>query len=333
MTDTARSFKRGAEAAKAAASNSFSSRVGYFSLEEGNRAYVQFITDWDEWYVVDSHAMVPTKPRAADWQGDKWPSTVQPVCRHTIMGDGLPIADDCYVCSDIPSPKDPNKPFPKSSRTWALGVLLEEVFGDGSPALGGPTKKDKRVGYKMKMVESVDKDTKETTMVPEVVVFTFGWKNFFAALEGAAQVNDGTICNLAFAIQREGKGLDTKYIITSMGPQKRDFREAEHLAKLGIDIVNGEKVYPDKYDLGRMIFDRASDDYYARFIDPNKTPAKNSGASPGSKPSTEAEPADLQAMRNRLLGYSEAAAAAEVAEEVAVDPTEDSNSDLDLDEL
>ena len=309
MTDTAsptRSFKRGAEAAKAASTTQSFSRAGFFQLDDGDRAFVQFITDCDEWINVDTHPMLPTKARPADYQGDKWPEKIQSVCRLTTMGDGLPLYGDCYVCENIPDPKDPTKPFKKVARTYALGVILDEVIGDGSAATGGPAKMGKRSGYRMKKVEFVDPETKQSTLVPDVNVFTFGWGNFYAALEGAAQVNDGTICNLIFAIKRQGKGLDTKYAITSMGVQSRDFNDPVHLAKVGVTIQDGEKVYPKRLDLTEMVNDKASDDFYARFIDPTKkAPSKNSDGVVAPK-AAEVEPADLEALKNRLLGYTQA---------------------------
>ncbi len=312
MTDaltTSRGLKKGAEAAKAAATSSGFNRASYFKLQDGERAFVQFITDWDEWLNAVIHSMVPSKPRPSDWTGDNWPAKVMPVCRYTPAGDDLPLFDDCYVCDNIPDPNDSNKPFKKVARTYALGVILEEVIGDGSPEKGGKDKLGRRVGFKIKKTTQVNPETKVEEEAPDVQIFTFGWSNFFQALEGAAQVNDYTICNLAFAIQRNGKGLDTKYTITSMGLQPRDFRDASHLAKVGITLENGNKVYPKHLNLEDTIMHRASDDFYATYIDPTKSPKKSSQGTQGSqaasapKPVVEAEPEELKAMRDRLLSY------------------------------
>lgn len=318
MTDVVqtRSFRTGAEAAKVVQTGSSFMRLPYFSLKDGERKFVQFITDCDEWHTVDTHAMVPTKAQPAGWTS-KWPATVQPVCRLTKMEDGLPLFPDCYVCSDIPDPRDSSKPFKRATRTWSLGVIVEEVFGDGSDKLGGPSRLGKRFGFRMKTVESTTPEG-EKVNVPDIQVFTFAWGNFYAAIDGAASINDGTITNLIFAIQRSGTGTDTKYVPSSVGVQTRNFNEEKYLKMCGIELKDGKKIYPPHMDIPKMIMDRASDDYFARFIDPTKTVEVKP-----EKKSNDVEPADLEAMRARILGFSE------LQDDIVAAPPEV----IDLDEL
>lgn len=314
MTDTqtapSRGFRRGADEAKA--SNDFANpRPNFFSIKDGEVAFVQLVTDPWEWITVDMHSMVPTKPKPSDWEGT-WPSTVNPMCRLNKMEDGLPLHNDCYVCANLKSKGKNDQPVPykKTSRTWALGVLREEVKKDG-----------RRQGFRNKMkdyaiIGADGKVTADTERRPEVVIFTMGWKNFFAAISGAAQAYGGSITNLTFAIKREGEKLDTNYSVTALGGSKQDWSQPEYASKLGISVnwdnldADGhpEKIYPEWLDLGEMVMHRASDDFYNRFIDPRVTVPSGKKADT-TKPVNEVEPANLEAMRARIMGHGAAAEA------------------------
>lgn len=310
MTDTqtpTRGFRRGAEQAKA--SNDFAStRPGFFSIKDGEVAFVQFVTDPWEWITVDMHSQVQTKQQPQDWEGT-WPRNVTPMCRLNKMEDGLPLHGDCYVCENLKSKgkNDQPVPFKKTSRTWALGVLRQEVTKDG-----------RRQGFKNKMKEysildAEGKTTSNTEMRPEVVIFTQGWKNFFAAVSGAAQAYGGSITNLTFAIKREGEMLDTSYSVTPLGATKQDWNQPEYASKLGISVdwdnrdADGHptKTYPGWLDLETMVLHRASDDFYGRFIDPRVTVPSGKKAD-ASKPVNEVEPEALQNMRERIMGHGAA---------------------------
>lgn len=313
MSIQGRSFRTGSEEAKSATTQAAFSSLGYFKIDDGERAFVQFITDIGEWVTVDMHNMVPSKPQPADYKGESWPKAISPICRLTKMGDGLPLFEDCYVCANIQNPRKPGAPFPRSARIWAMGVLREEVLGDGSEKQGGPSMLGKRVGFKDKKIEVAKvgpdgKPTGEKELRPDVRLFTMGWKNFYASIEGTAQVNDGTIANLNFAIQRTGVELATTYQITNLGKTKRDFNTAEGCATLGIKVnPDGSKTYPPEYDMYKIIEDRASIEYYNKFIIPGapfSSSGSNGNSSPqASKPSNDISTDKLDEMQKRIQGY------------------------------
>jgi hypothetical protein len=314
MTDVPqRSFRTGGEPPPPTQYAGSKKRIGYFSIKDGERAFVQFVTDSWEWMEMDQHVQVPTKSPPPDWQGE-WPQMVSPVCRLTKMGDGLPLYDDCYVCRYLKD-KD-GKPWRKSLRYCALGIMREEVTND----------KGQR-GFRdiVTEVEVPATDTYPASVIkkPQMVIFTQSWKNFFSGLKGASQAwasQGGTICNQNFVISRSGGGIDTTYSITSLGITKRDFNNPETLAKLGIKLDmdhpysdgQGFKVFPEEYDLHAMLLWRSSDDFYARYIDPYATaPVSKRGDDSGIvKPSHDLTTPELEELRRkmaeRIMGYAEA---------------------------
>lgn len=344
MSDAPSRFRRGVEAVKTASTSTGSfGRTGYFKLDDGERAFVQFISDPYEWIPVDMHNRVPTKSKPVDFEGN-WPEFMNAVCRHTKGENKLGIYPDCYICENLKNPRDPAKPFQRTSRTWAIAVLKEEVIGDGSAASGGEAKKGKRVGFRNKKIEvpvrgADGKPTGEMQEKPEVVFVTMGWKNFFAALEGTAQVHDGSITHLIFAIQRSGEMLDTTYSITSMGEQRVkggkvvDFSDPEFASQVGVTITGERdsegsliKKYAPDIDIVKLLDERSSDEYYAKFFDTGKSvPSQSRQAA--VKPRDE-EPASLAEMKQRILGY----APEEPAPTSEVKVSSDEEAEFDLDE-
>lgn len=357
-------FRTGAESAKAGTGFA-SSRAGFFKIADNELAFVQFVTDPWEWITVDMHSMVRTKGQPSDWEG-QWPESVSPVCRRNKVDMGgalVPMFEDCYVCEFLKDPYNASKPFKRSSRTWALGVLREEVLGDGSPEQGGEKWLGRRRGFRNKMTEMLKLDaegnplkgpdgklTGEKEMVPEVVIFTMGWKNFFQGIQGAAQINNSDICrntitNLTFAIQRQGEKLETNYSVTSMGSGKQDFNDPKYAEKIGVKVDlaqrdaegHPKKIYPPQYDIPKMLNHRASAEFYARFIDPRVTVPSGKKTEP--KPSNDAEPENLKGMRERIMAWSDASAPGDVPDDGSDSPGPDqspapsapaSSDDLDV---
>jgi hypothetical protein len=311
MTDMAtRSFVRGAAAAKAAVKQAPSTdRPGYFKLADGETAFVRFLIDFDEWPTADRHNFIPTKPKPADWEGN-WPESVSPVCRNSKMGDGLPLYGDCYVEASGMKKKN-GKPHRPQARTWAIGVLREEVLGDGTEQMGGPSKFGKRLGFrdKTKEVDELKKNAAgdyepsgKKIKVKDIVIFTMGWQNFFNALEGAANIF-GTVLDRDFAITRSGAELDTTYQITGLDATPgHDLRDPETAAKYGITIApDGTRQYPDNIDCQKLIAAQASDEFYARYVDPTKT--IDGASAPPEKQSNDATAEKLAEMVSRIKGY------------------------------
>ena len=113
-------------------------RSFYFNIEDGETAYVRFITDANPnghlggWLNIQQHTSVDTKPKPAWHDANKnWPQRFGVVCRNTIC-KGLKnepplwsVMDDseyegCYVCQNLKK-KDgkPSAPLPVAGRSAA----------------------------------------------------------------------------------------------------------------------------------------------------------------------------------------------------------------------
>jgi hypothetical protein len=124
---------------------------------------------------------------------------------------------------------------------------------------------------------------------------------------------------------------DTTYHLVGLGPSNYDLRSPEALAKYGIEVVGYDdlgrpvKKYPKEYDLRYILYARASDDYYARWIDPTKTVERNSAGAQAVVTKAAAEEvsqASLQAMRERLVSSQAPQGAAQAPAEAPQVPVE-----------
>lgn len=298
MTESTRSFRGGLATAKEAARNTPIRLVDFFTLEEDKDEFVHFLLEPDEWISVDVHQMYPTKGKPEGYEGN-WPKVMSPICRKSKMADGLPIEDDCYCC-EHPQLNDGKVRRP-SHRTFSLLVIRDEVREDG-----------KRKGFtdRMKTVAVLGEDGKPTgeeKTVPDIRIVELGWQNFYSKLEGPAEVF-GTVLNQEFNIKKTGKNLDTDYAVTGLGPTNV-WDDAKLAEKYGVKIVDGVRIWPKDYDLSRMVMNRASDEFYARWIDPSKSVASNGKTTDEVvKPTghTEATQATLEAMRARVMETTQA---------------------------
>lgn len=299
-------FRRGAEAAKAAQKSGAFARTDYFRIEDGDEAILRFISDAhddpayphvDAWITVDQHGMVPTKPKPDGWES-KWPKSMSAVCRYDPAFEGM--YEDCYICDHMVDGERVRKP---SARHYALAVEREKVFGDGSEELGGPDKKGKLVGVTDKTREvTIKKDDEEKTVVEKkIVVVNMGWKNFFNALDGFAGVH-GTILDRDYWIKRQGASTDTTYQIVNMDPIPGfDLRDPDTLAQ-----------YESNYDLGEIVTELSSDEFYGKFFDQRYTVGKEGEVEKSSsdvpveaqaKPEGDVPPEKLKAITDRVKGY------------------------------
>jgi hypothetical protein len=325
MTDIdallSRGFRQGTESAKEAASRGPSSRkVDFLRMDDTDLIFCRFLTDYYEIMDVMVHTMYPTKPKPDGSEGN-WPKTISAVCRNTKMGDGQPMfPDGCYCCQH---PRlDDGKPRAATPRTYGLLVLREEVMSDGSEKFVRPGSnppqiipKGQRAGFRDKKREyqGFDFNTNQPVgaveMIPDVMLAEYGWNNFWVDIEGIQQLF-GTVCNQEMTIRRTGKGMnDTKYHIVGLGITAHDMRDPAVLAKYGIEVVGFDdmgrplKKYPPEYSLPHMLYNRASDDYYARWIDPTKTVERGTAGVEQvvtKAPQEEVSQASLEAMRARL---------------------------------
>ncbi len=327
MSDTSsnpfeRGFISGADNIAKTEGSDYVTRYPFFSIKEGEIAYLQFVTDVHEWQKASMHNMVPTKPKPSWWGDTPWPSQISAVCRRTLMQDGKPLYDDCYIDDFV---QINGRPAKATGRTWAIAILREEVIGDGTPQLGGDAYRGRRYGFRNKTCKwaTFGDDNKmigEPETRPAFVVISKAWKNFFGGIRSAANVNGGTVANLTFAIERVGDGLDTDYPATSLGASPQDFGRAEYLKRIGIDVAADpsqpggiRKLWPEELNLAKMLQYRVSEEYYALFVDPrvqappsNRKMAHQEDMAPvRSVPSIQDD--ELQRMRERIQGYASSA--------------------------
>lgn len=306
-------FRRGADAAKEAASKSSGSsfaRTHFFGIKDGERAVVRFLTDATDWLVVAQHSMVTTRPAPADFKGN-WPQANTAVCRRDVAFSGM--YSDCYVCDHVQGKG--GKPSKPVQRQWALAVLREEVTDGG-----------RVVGYRDQVRKVAEmRDGQPTGVEVEekaVVVINMAYNNFFSALDGYAGIY-GTVLDRDYLIKRTGGGLDTTYQIVPIDPitlsdgRRFDLREPDLMAR-----------YEPLPDLGAIVTERSSDEYFARFFDVRlPQPASTEGR---SNPAAQSVPtatvvsndvdADaLAALAARVKGYTDPAATAPAAGLVSYD--------------
>lgn len=312
MTTATPNLRRGGEAAEEAANAGGGrfTKINYFSLDENKSTVVRFITDSPDWFYVKQHPSVPTKNKPADFKGN-WPQGMPAVCRHDDAFTGM--YDDCYVC-DLPvmSPHDPTKVLKPAIRVWALAVEREAVVENGVI-----------LGYRNVMLDVDIKDDKgeptgRTEKQVKILVVNMGMKNFFSGLQGIYGLF-GSVCDRDMNIRRTGTGIATDYQIIPLDPIPTHKPGTESWAKYEVALKE------QNLDLGVLIADRASDEYYARFFDPSKTPTPTGATSNGSTASTPAatQPAApaadvvdqdrLAAMAARVTGTGTNAAAAPAA--------------------
>lgn len=309
---TVPAFGRGGAAAEEAAkSGSRFARLNYFQVDDGKTIIVRFLTDSDDWYWVKQHPSVPTKNAPADNKGN-WPSAMPAVCRHDKAF--VDMYTDCYICdAPIMNPHDNTKPLKAALRVWALALEREAVVE------GGVTK-----GYKTVMEELPERNDKgdETGKLirqAKILVVNMGVKNFFGGLQGLYTAF-GTVCDRDYMIRRTGSGLDTDYQIIPLDKTLGVEPGTETWAKFEKAIID------QGIDLGVIMADRATDEYYARFFDPSKSApqqSSNGGApamvstAPAGAPASEqaqtpqtgvVDPARLAAMRDRVRNTAAPAA-------------------------
>jgi hypothetical protein len=315
-------------------------RVDFFSVPDGKSVVVRFLLDYDEWPSVEVHTMVPVQKKQPEGRRS-WPKTVPAICRRTKLPDATPadvqatmpyfpyLFPDCYICDHIR--KADGKAIGRSSRSFTLVVIREEVRGDGSDALGGETNKGKLLGYKDKMkevavVDATGKPTGDVEKVRDIQIVQQAYSNFFIHLEGMAGVH-GTLLDRDYFIKRKGESTDTEYQIVHLDPQYVngangpvifDLRDAEFAKRYGIEVTPQGRIYPEELDLDAHIDRQMGDRYYGLYIDPRiPQPVENQGtsanggspatATPVAKPETEGSADQMAALRDRVVGYSKGA--------------------------
>jgi hypothetical protein len=272
-------------------------RVEYFKLKDEERIVIRLLDDYNEWIYVNQHGFVPTKgaPKdATDEQKQNWPAKMGAVCRHDPAFD----YEECYICDHMVNEK--GKKYWPSQKFYVRALVREGFIGTEEMANEGLIPKNKvgRVaGYldAEEEYEETDADGKGTgkkVTRKKFVLINLGMQNFFAHLQGFGDVY-GTVLDRDYSVQRKGTDLDTKYSIVALDVDP-DFdltneatREEyeKYATEAGIGLEQLEK----------LISEKASDEFYARFFDPTKTVKAKKDSDEETEVEQSAAPVEQQA--------------------------------------
>lgn len=305
-------FRRGGEAAReeAAKSQGGFARTNYLSIEDGQQEVVRYITDSPDWIFVDQHAGVPTKNKPKDHEGN-WPESMPAVCRYDAAFKG--VHSDCYI-DDAQIKNQWGRLCKPTVRVWALACLRQEVLWTEEDAANGDCEKDqvgRRRGFTDAMREIDERNEKgeatgNTIQERAIVVVNFAPSNYFNGLQSMYGIY-GTVCDRDYVVKRTGKGKDADYDHIPLDPTPN--------LKPGTDRWDkyAQAVKEQNLDLEAIVSEKASDEYYARFFDPNKEAPARGGDKKSSKSDTPPAPAEsggndvdqdrLAAMRERVRGH------------------------------
>jgi len=314
-------FGRGGAAAEEAdeavrkASGKKFHKVPFLSIDDGGYQILRYLTDSPDWLWVKQHTGVPTKNPPKDYEGN-WPESMPSTCRYDDAFAG--IYSDCYIC-DAKLHNKWKRPCNPQVRIWAIAVLREEVKGTQEMADAGQIQPN-QVGFvvgcrdvyrEAPVLDADGKDTGEVKQELALVLVNNPVSNYFQGLQSAYGTY-GTVCDRDYKVERKGSGKDTEYHNISLDKTPNLMPGTDKWQRY-LDAIEEQKV-----DLEKIVSDKASDDYYARFFDPNKTPeprqsdeADKGGASTAQQsaaPSNDVDPEQLAAMRERIKGGAQKAA-------------------------
>lgn len=266
-------FKRGGQAAEKAAKDAQKnfSRITYFKLDDGDRMTVRLLDDSPEWIYTKQHSFVDTKGAPEDVTGkdrDSWPVKMGATCRK----DECIGADTCYICDQMTNAK--GKPITPATRLWARAVVREEVIGTEKMADDGlitPRMVGRVVGHMDAEhdVEETDHEGKATgnkIRQKKIVLINMGIKNFFGSLQAYFDSYQ-TVLDRDYRITRSGTGLDSEYRITACDKDpEHDLDANENLRAKYESFAKAQGLSVE--DVEKMILDKGSEEFYARFFDP-----------------------------------------------------------------
>lgn len=316
-------FRKGAEEAKQAAKFVSFDRTEFFSLkEDGDAAVLRFLTESDQWIVVDQYQMVPTKPKPASYKGENFPKHMFAVSRSDNAFSGI-FEDDYIRDVIIPATRDQkgrSKVKNAAPRTWALAVVREEVKKDGK-VIGWQD-----ATHEVQPTNADGKPEGKPIKKKTIVIVNQGWKNFFGTVTGFA-VHYGTILDRDYKIVREGSGTATTYNILPLDPlgfknsdgetitfDPRN-REVADLYELEWDEGEGRPtgMKAGDVDLQHEVSFRASDKWYEMWFVPTSEDGKRAASSNNDSDDADdgddgsgndVDPSQLQELAKRVSGYS-----------------------------
>lgn len=350
MTDIASMFRVGGDAAEEVteAGRNFRRTVYMPKIGVDNSVVIRYLTDWDELLYVKQHQGVKTKPKPAGLAADrKWPSAMGCVCRYDDQFKDAGFYSDCYVCDNKLESSFNRGGFAAAKpRVFALAVLREPVIGTAEMAAAGRIAENmvgKVAGYVDKKrtvsVPQLDANGNEVKdgegkiimdeiVEPEIVVINQSMTTWFSNAKALYKVL-GSLCDRDIVVRQQGEGKDVQYPHIQLdktpnlqpGTDTWRTRYLEPLAKMG-----------ESFSIPHIMVNQSSDDYIARFFDPNKEPEggyggkgssssndSNTGGAPqqqqAAAPSNDVDQDRLRNVKNRILGVGgdNAAPAAEEA--------------------
>ena len=266
-------FTRGGQQAEEAAKANRKSfaKVEYLQLEDGETTVIRLLDDSPDWIFVKQHSFVDTKDAPSDMTDEdrkKWPAKMNAICRYDKAIDG----DNCYICDNLTGPK--GKPLSPGVRLWVRAVIREEVKGTQAMADAGdiPESKIGRiVGFRdaehdVEETDAEGKTTGKTVRRKKMVLINMGMKNFFGALQGYFDMH-GTVLDRDYRVTRKGSNVDTDYTIIGCDPiEGFDLNSDPELRARYEKFAAEQGLSVD--DLEKMLLNRGSEEYYARFFDP-----------------------------------------------------------------
>lgn len=261
------------QASEASGGGARGPRVNYFSLKNsGDQAILRFLTEAPDWITVNQHMYIP--PQRPGLKNP--PKSLSTVCRHDEQF--LDMYSDCYIC-DNKLQNLYGKQSSPTPRVWALACEREEILADEAliaashkPDWQGEPIPSEALGTAVGMLDKVrdvtelgpdKKPTGRTIQEKSLVVVNMSYKNFFGALHGC-YLAYRTVRDRDYTIRRAGTGTDVEYHpipldpIATRKPGQAAWNEYE------------EAIKAQGLDLGEIIVQRTSDEYYEHFFDITK---------------------------------------------------------------
>lgn len=268
--------KKDAEDAKAARGRS---RIKQRTLDKGEVVLVRFLSEHEERadypqtvISAKTHNFADTKPQPAEFKGDNWPKSMWGICPldpwFRVEKDGV-LTDEyepgygrCFIHERDRGKKDKfgkDMSMP-ADQVYGLAVICEPVIQkDGA---GNEYVADIRDLY------HDWKDAEGTVhKIPEIVYFSQKWSNFWAPAVATAYLPPRTILGKVFRIER----VENDYTVTMIGqtPSHQPGTDSWKVYEEALKIMD--------FDLEAFLLEHASEDHYARWFDPSKTPKDGYG--------------------------------------------------------
>lgn len=279
----------------------------HWNLNEGEEAYLRFLSESKDWFRVQTHRFFPTKAEPADYEG-KLPSFMPATCRKDPVFNGR--YEVCPICVSGYKNKF-GKVVRAEDLRYTLAVEREQYVGE-----------DGKKAYRDKIVEIPVPDEKgeptdEKISVPSVVIVSQTMYMMMSALKACGESYD-TLCDRDYRIKRvkNPNGNGTIYQVYPLDKTPDILPGTEHWGfyDLAVDAFG--------LKLGSLIFSKSTDEYYKRFfleedgftsVDVRREtgelpPARRAAGGSSSSPSIPSQPtaqqvpdsAALAAMRARI---------------------------------